>query len=109
MQFHPIAAHVFLLNELATLIQTEGHDRTNIVGCRDDGSANVGLLNMVDERLFGQSRWIVHLLHIALFVVNHIGHVGDGGNDIHIKLSIQTLLNDFHVQQSQEAATKAKT
>ena len=64
---------------------------------------------MVDKRLFGQARWIVHLLHIALFVVNHIGHIGDGGNNIHIKLPIQTFLNDFHVQQSQEATTKAET
>lgn len=32
----------------------------------------------------------------------------DRGNHIHIKLTIQTLLNNFHMQHAQETATKTK-
>ena len=37
-----------------------------------------------------------------------IRNVGNGGDDRHIKLSLQTFLDDFHVQHPQKAAAKAK-
>ncbi len=45
MQFHTVTADIFLIDQLTTLIETQRHDRTNEVGCRDDGSADVRLFD----------------------------------------------------------------
>ena len=39
----------------------------------------------------------MYLLAFALLVIDLVGYVGDGGDDIHPKLSIETLLDDLHV------------
>ena len=41
-------------------------------------------------------------------VVNHIRYVRNSGNHIHIKLTVQSFLHNFHVKQSQEAAAESK-
>ena len=64
---------------------------------------------MVDERQVGQSCRIVHFFHLAFLVVDFIRHVRHSGDYIHIKLATQAFLHDFHVQQSQEAATESKS
>ena len=50
----------------------------------------------------------MYLGHHAMLVINVITYVGHGGNDIHVELTVQALLHNFHVQQPQEAATEAE-
>ena len=37
-----------------------------------------------------------------------VRHVGHGRNHIHIKLAVQTFLNNLHVKQSQKTATESE-
>ena len=63
---------------------------------------------MIYHRLIRQTRGIVHLFHLTLLRITHIRYVGDGGNHIHIKLTIQTFLDNLHVEQSEETATETE-
>ena len=63
---------------------------------------------MLNHGLIRQSRWIVYLLHIALLSIAHVTYVRYGGNHIHIKLAVQSLLNNLHVEQAQESATETE-
>ena len=108
VQLHTVATHILLLNELASLVETKFHDRTNIVARCDDGGADIGFLDMVDHRWVRQSRRIVHLFLAALLVVYHIGYVGHGGDDVHVELAVESFLYDLHVEQTQEATTETE-
>ena len=108
MQFHAVSAHKFLLDELAALVETEFHDRPDEIGRRDDVGTDIRLLDVVDHHLLGQSRRVVHLLHLALFRIDHIRHVGNGRNHVHVELAVEPLLHDFHVQQAEKTAAEAE-
>ena len=64
---------------------------------------------MVDCGHVGHTCGVVHLACVAVLVVNHVRHVGHGGNDVHVELAVETFLNYFHVEQSEEAATESET
>ena len=63
---------------------------------------------MVDKGRFGESRRVVYLCHLAAFVENVVAYVGHGGDHIHVELAAKTLLDYFHVQQAEEAATETE-
>ena len=63
---------------------------------------------MVYHRLVGQSRRIVHLFLLALFCIYHIRHIGHGGDDIHVELTVESFLHNLHVEQAKESTTEAK-
>ena len=48
LQFHTVSADIFLLQEFASLAQTERHDGADIVGRRDDRSMNIWFLDVVN-------------------------------------------------------------
>ena len=64
---------------------------------------------MVNHRRVGHTTGVVHLLHIALLIIYMVGHVRYRSNHIHVKLTVQTLLHNLHVEQSEETATETKT
>ena len=109
VQLHTIAADILLVYQFAALVETECHNRSDKVGGRDDTGTYIGLLNMVYHRLVGQSRGVVHLLHLALLGVADVRHVGNRCDDVHIELSVQALLYNLHVEQSQETATETES
>ena len=70
---------------------------------------DIRLFDMVNHRRVRHTTGVVHLLHIALLIIYMVGHVRYRSNHIHVKLTIQTLLHNFHVEQSEETATETKT
>ena len=106
--FHAITGDVFLLYQFASLTQAESHDGTDVVGSGNDGGTNVRLLNMVYHRDVGHRAGIVHLDDVALFVVDIIGYVGHGSDDVHVELTVQAFLHNLHVEQAQESAPETK-
>ena len=72
MQFYPIATHILLVDEFSTLVEAEGHDRSDIIGSSDDGCSDIRFFYMVYHRLVGQARRVVHLFHSSLLVIAHI-------------------------------------
>ena len=63
---------------------------------------------MIDLHQVGQARRVVYLGHATLLVVNEVGDVGDGRDDVHIELTVETLLNDLHVEQTKESTAEAE-
>ena len=97
-----------LRDKFAAFAQTERHDVAQVGRRGDDGGADEGFLDVVDERLVGHAGGIVHLVHLALLVVNEIGDVGHRRDDVHVELAVEPLLDDLHVEQTQEAAAEAE-
>ena len=64
---------------------------------------------MFNHRWFGQARWVVHFLAFAQLVVHHIANVRHGGDNVHIELTVESLLDNLHMQQTQETATETET
>ena len=108
VQLYTVTAHVLLVNQFATLIQTKLHNRTDVIGCGDDGGTDIWLLDMVNHRWVWQSRRVVNLLLATLLVIYHIRYVRNGGDNIHVELAVQTLLHNFHVEQTEESATETE-
>ena len=99
-KLHAVAGDILLLDEFTAFAETEGHDRTDVVGGSDDRRADIGLLDAVDLCEVGHAGRVMYLYHTAILGIDVIRHVRDGGDDIHIELAIQTLLDDLHVQQA---------
>ena len=108
IKFHTVARHILLLHQFAALAETERHDVADKVGLRDNRGANVGFFDVVDFRGLGHTRRIVHLLFVAVLVVDKITYVGHSGDDVHVELAVEAFLHYFHVEQSEEAAAEAE-
>ena len=63
----------------------------------------------VDTGGVGQINRVVHFHHGAVFQIDVVNHAGIGGDNVHIVFPAQTLLNDFHVEQTEEAAAETET
>ena len=50
----------------------------------------------------------MYLLADSLLIVDLVGYVGDGRDDVHTELSVESLLNDLHMQETKEATAEAK-
>ena len=103
-----VSRDILLVDEFTALVEAERHDGAYEVGGGNDGGPDVRLLDVVDERLVGQSRGVVDLLHLSLLGIADIRDVGHSRDDVHIELAVQPLLHNFHVEQAEEAATEAE-
>ena len=50
----------------------------------------------------------VNHVNFAAFVRDLVRHVGGGLHQVDVRLVLQSLLDDFHVQQTQKAASKTE-
>ena len=51
----------------------------------------------------------MYLKEFALLGVDLVGDIGDGRDDVHIEFAVESLLDDFHVEQTEKAATETKS
>ena len=109
IDFHTITGDIFLFNQFTTFTQAKRHNRTDIIGGCNNRCFDIRFLDMVNHRRVGHTTGVVHLLHITLLVIDMVGHVRHRSNHIHVKLTIQTLLHNLHVEQSEETTTETKT
>ena len=90
------------------MLDSELHDGTRILGRADDLSLEVGFLDTLDARGLGKILRTTDINHLAVSLVDVIVHRGARGNEVQVELALQALLDDFHVQQAQEAHAEAK-
>ena len=109
LNLHTISGNEILSNQFATLTQTECHDRADIVCRSDNRSIDIWFFHMLNERWVRHSRWVMHLHRFAMLVIYHVRHVWHGSNHIHIEFSVESLLHNLHVEQSEESATETET
>ena len=88
LNLHTIASNEVLLHQFCTLAEAERHDRTNVVGSRDDRRTDIRFFHMINQRWVRHTAGVVHLLCPTLLVIHHITHVGHRSDDIHIKFPV---------------------
>ena len=93
----------------AAVLDSELHNGTRILGRADNLGLEVGLLNALDARSLGQILRAADINHLAVSLVDVIVDRWTRGNEVKIELALQAFLDDFHVQQAQEAHAEAKT
>jgi len=90
------------------LFHDQGQDVADVlVGDHDEGLHH-GLLHLLDDRGVGQVQRIVQLEDLPVGARHAIDHARVGGDDVHVELPAQALLDDLHVQQAQETAAEAE-
>ncbi len=50
----------------------------------------------------------MYFLALAVLVVNHVRNVWHGGYHVHVEFAVESLLNNLHVQQSEESAAESE-
>ena len=64
---------------------------------------------MIEVVRFRQVGRVVDDVLLAVFGEGVVAHVGNGGDDRHIKFPLQALLDDFHVEHPQESAAESES
>ena len=64
---------------------------------------------MVNQRKVRHAAGVMYLGCVTLLIIDHVRYVGHGGDHAHVKLAVQTLLHDLHMQQSQESAAESES
>src|SRR5215475_6518380 len=85
------------------------HDSTDIFGRDEHLGGQDGLADFRDRIGGREGSGVFHIYYGAIVLDHFIAHVGHGGNDLNIMLAFESLLDDFHVQQSQVATAETKT
>ena len=94
--------------ELATLVLGNLHDSTHVILRHNNRSLDKWLLDMVDGGRVRQIRRIVHLHHFPIGFVHMVNNTWSRCDKLQIILTLQALLNNIHVKQSQKSATIAE-
>ena len=108
MQLHQMGVQILHILELAPAVLTHGHDVAHILVGGDDVHLDVRLLRPLDEGGVRVVVGIVHRHQFAVGLINVVDNGGEGGHQIQVKFPFQTLLNDLHVEHSQEAAAETE-
>ena len=108
MHLDEIGVKILHILKLAAALLTHRHNVAHIVRRRDDRHLDVGLLRMLDDAVVGVVVRIVHAHHRAVRLVNFVNYAGERRDKVEVKLTLQTLLNDLHVQHAEEAAAEAE-
>ena len=107
-QLHSVTGDIFLLDQFASFVETERHNRSDKSGCGDDGRTDIRFFDMVDNSQVRHSGRIMYFHLRAVFEIDVITYVRHGGDNVHIELAVQALLHNLHVEKSEEAAAETK-
>ena len=91
------------------MLDGELHDGTRVLRRADDLCLEVGFLDTFDARGLGKVLRTADIDHFAVGLVDVIVDRGTRGNEVQVELALQAFLDDFHVQQAQEAHAEAET
>ena len=109
VDLHAVLRDEGLVFHHAALVDAEFDDVAQKFGLGDDLREDIGFFDLGDLGHFGQSRRVVHLHHVALRRGDAVRHVGHGRDDVHVEFAVEALLNDLHVEQSEETAAESES
>ena len=101
-----VRGQVDLVTQYSTLLDAEVHDLTDVLAFGDDLCLDEWLLYVVEVVRFGQVGRVVDNVLLAVLGEGVVTHVGDGGDNRHVKFPFEPLLDDFHVEHAQEATAE---
>src|SRR5262249_5730841 len=94
---------------LAAFLFDKLEDRSyKFIGAHDE-SRDDGFFDLSNVLRFGKFGRIVYFLGLAVRSSDAIAHAWRGGNQRQLELPLESLLDDFHMEQSQKAASKAES
>ena len=108
MQLHPALVQVGHILVFAPALLAEVHDVAHIFRRGDDAGLDKGLLGVLDLSGVRVVQGCIDLHHGAVGLVDVVDDVGCRGDEIEVVLPFETLHDDLHVEQAQEAAAEAE-
>ena len=109
MQHHTRRTHVLEGFLLAALVLDQLQDPPNVLFVGQNRRQNHGLVHLGNLARVGPARGIVNLNQLAVSLGNFVADAGRGGDEFQRELALQTLLNDFHVQQPEETTAETES
>ena len=86
----------------------ELHHRADVLGRREDARLDVRLFDVVHGRAMRYETRVLHQLHRTVRPVDVVFHVGNGADQVEVKLALEPLPHDLHVEQPEEPAAEAE-
>ena len=105
---NPVHIQIVHALELTALILGNLHNSAHEILWHDYRGLNEWLLNMINGSRVRQVGRIIHRYHFPVSLKYVINNTWSGCYKLQIILTLQTLLNNVHVKQAQEATTIAK-
>ena len=105
----PIIIDVVHSHKVTALALSQLHHRSDKFLRHHNLRLDIRLLNGVNLSRIRKLAWIRDINSFTICQINLIDNGWRRHNQINIKLTLQTLLNDIHVQQAQEATTETKS
>ena len=103
VDLHQVGVQILHIHELSPAILAEGHDVAYELVGRDDGHVHKRLQRLGNAARVGVVVGVVHEDSGTVGLDDLIDDAGQGGDQIQVKFSLQTLLDDLHVEHPQEA------
>ena len=92
----------------AALFHDELHDVADVFVRANDEGLDDRLADFVDDARVGQMRGIIDQQDFAARGQDFVNDAGIGGDDVHVVLAPEPLLDDLHVEQAEEAAAESE-
>ena len=108
MQVHTHVVHILHVDEDAALVLAQVHQAADVFVGGVEVDVHEGLLLLDDVGGVGVAGRVVYHLHGAVGQGQTIADAGRGGDEVEVELALQTLGDDLHVEQTEEAAAEAK-
>ena len=108
VELHQVGVQILHVLELAAALLTHGHDVAHEILRCDDGHLHIGLFGVLDGAGIGVVVGVIHLHQRTVRLVNMVDDGGQCGDEVEVKLALEALLNDLHVEHTQEAAAETE-
>ena len=105
---HAVLADVLLADVVPALLLVEGHDQAQELGRRHDRGPHDGLADLVYEVRVGEEARGVDHDHLPVALLDLVFHARRGLDHLNVRLALDPLLDDVHVEHSEEAAAEAE-
>ena len=93
---------------LAAFFFDEFEDVADVLLVGEDFGDDDGLFDFVDGGGVGPAAGVLHVARGAAGEVDFVADAGGGGDEVEAELALEALLNDFHVEEAEEAAAEAE-
>src|SRR5215831_13442764 len=93
---------------LTALLFDQLKNPAHILFVGENSSRDNRLFNLVDLARVRPARGIINFHDAAIGECDLVADARSGSNEVEIVFALQSLLNNFHVQQAKEAATEAE-
>ena len=108
MQLHPAGIQIHHVLELAPAVLAQLHDVAHVFLGGDQADLGIRLLGQLNVRRVGVVQGGVDVHGFAVGFRYPVDHVGGGGDKVKVVFPFQTLLDNFHMQKTEEPTAETK-